>query len=349
MTYLIKLVILTIVSLVFSCSKKAEVKPQFQSFEIVVPSNLSATFPQPASNIATKEGIALGRLLFYDPTLSGSNKFSCASCHLQQNSFSDIAINFSLGESQKPLLRNSMPLFNLAWATGYFWDGGAKNLESQVFAPLQSHDEMNQDLKELVTELMANPIYPPKFEAAFGTKTINSAFIARAIAQYERTFISANSKYDFWVRKEKNITLNSLELKGLDIFNSKCAACHVPDFFTDFDYHNNGLDSSFEDDSHENVYKGRYRITNQFSDIGKYKTPSLRNVALTAPYMHDGRFNTLEDVLNHYSENLKISNNIDINLQKKMSFTSNEKLELRAFLHTLTDYEFITNPNFGKP
>lgn len=310
---------------------------------ICVPAHLAATVPQPAYNSATKAGIALGQRLFFDTLLSGNNTISCASCHIPKYAFSDSGKIFSTGTGGQLQRRNTPALFNLAWANGYFWDGGAKNLESQVFAPLQAHNEMDQDLKALVAELETIPSYKSAFKEAFGTDSITSAAIARAIAQFERSLIAANSKFDAFINDEKGAILSENELKGFEIFKKACVSCHKVGFFTDFGYHNNGLDSSFTDDRFENLYKGRYRITLGANDIGKYKTPSLRNLAYTAPYMHDGRFASLEEVIEHYSHGLRPSATLDTVFRKKpagFGFSEEEKKVLIIFLATLNSPKY---------
>ena len=336
----------------FACEPLREERRK-TAFAITLPANFKVPMIQPEYNMATEKGVALGRMLFYDPILSGNNKISCASCHQQNRAFADQNKRFSFGISGKDLLRHSPTLFNLAWSSGLFWDGGAKNLESQVFAPLNHKDEMDKDLKLLVHELKNHHKYHQKFKEAFGTDSISSSQIAWALAQFERTLISSNSKYDKWVRKENGVKLSSIELQGFEIYKNACASCHIPDLFTDNDYHNNGLDSVFIDASHENLYKGRFRISDKPSDIGKFKTPSLRNILLTSPYMHDGRFKTLAEVIDHYSENITQSSTLGNTLITKeksgFHFSAEEKKALLVFLETLTDYEFISDPKFSNP
>ncbi|WP_234462598.1 cytochrome-c peroxidase [Adhaeribacter terrigena] len=323
-------------------------EPAPEPFTVTAPENLGKTVPFPDRNPFTREGILLGRKLFYDPTLSANNKISCATCHAPQKAFTDGLALGTLGVSGKALHRNAPTLQNLAWHKGWFWDGGAKDLESLNFGPLKHEDEMGQDLNELVTELKNNPEYAPLFKAAFPQDSISTITLTRALAQFQRTLISANSRYDKYVRKEGG-KLDEQELEGLTIFQQKCSSCHATDFFTDFAYHNNGLDNTFPDDF-EAVAWGRGRISEKPADIGKYKTPTLRNIALTAPYMHDGRFKTLAEVLEHYNSGVKKSATLDAELQKNpmpgIALTESEKTKLIAFLNTLTDPEFVNNPDF---
>jgi cytochrome c peroxidase len=307
--------------------------------------SLFGEVPFPDKNPLTKNGVILGEKLFFDPLLSANYKVSCATCHLPERSFSDGEKLSSNGVSGNSLFRNSPALINLAWNhTGLFWDGGAKDLESLIFGPLTHQDEMAKDLKVLVQELNDLDSYRKMFYAVFKKDSITSVFIARALAQYVRTLIFQDSKYDAVVAGRD--TFSILEAKGQEVFEKNCSICHSSPFFTDFGFHNNGLDDEFGNDENEGVFKGRYRITLKKYDLGKYKTPTLRNIALTSPYMHDGRFETLEEVINHYSENVKISVSLDSKLAPDplnpgFKFTKLEKEALIAFLNSLTDNDFL--------
>lgn len=329
--------------LLCACSTDPEIVRPSDKYSFDVPYFETGTnVPQPAHNQATKAGVELGKKLFFDPILSGNDQISCATCHLQKLAFSDGVALTNKGISGKTLLRNTPALFNLAWATGYFHDGGAKNLESQVFAPLLHEDEMKEDLDELVKELSGIEEYKIMFKNAFGTDSINTSFIAWAIAQYERSLISASSRYDHW-KQNKGEKLSQLEINGMLIYQEKCQKCHQEGFFTDYSYHNNGLDSTFTDMSHERLYTGRYRITDNIEDLGKYKTPSLRNLSFSAPYMHDGRMASLEDVIAHYSSGIKHSATLSKDLPfGGFKFSDEDKKALLAFLKTLDDYDFTT-------
>tara|TARA_B100000809_G_C15136148_1_gene530679 strand:- start:3933 stop:5114 length:1182 start_codon:yes stop_codon:yes gene_type:complete len=313
----------------------------------------------PANNPQTIEGIALGRKLFYDPILSGDGTQSCSSCHSAGFTFSDSA-KFSIGITGAMGDRQSMPLYNLAW-NGYllssidtpklFWDGRANSLEEQALAPVTNPIEMNNTWLNAVTSLQANSSYPALFNAAFGTTTIDSTLVAKALAQFERTLISANSKFDRFLLGQEALTIN--EINGFAIFDDPdrgdCAHCHGSannPLWTDNLFHNNGLDATFTD-------LGRALVTNDPNDNAKFKTPSLRNLAYSAPYMHDGRFQTLDEVIDHYSTGVTISATIDplMELQSNggSNLTPSEKADLKAFLLALTDSEFINNPNFQAP
>lgn len=306
----------------------------------------------PIDNPQTAEGIVLGKKLFFDPILSGNNTQACADCHAPENAFTD-SDRFSDGIDGTLGNRNSMPLFNLAWNYDekFFWDGNTFSLEHQAFVPVSDPVEMKSSWIQLEQKLQEHPEYPNLFQEAFGTSTIDSTLVTKAIAQFERTLISSNSKFDKFLLGE--VTLTQQELNGFNVFMDEargdCFHCHGSDknpLWTDNSFHNNGLDETFTD-------LGLGRVTGDPSDNGKFKSPSLRNLEFTAPYMHDGRFNTLEEVINHYSEGLKTSSTIDP-LMKKVAqggvgLTSQDKTDLKAFLLTLSDYEFISNPNFINP
>lgn len=283
--------------------------------------------PSPARNPTTDAGVELGERLFFDPRLSGNDSIACATCHRPELAFSDGHVR-SVGISGEPLMRHTPALVDLAWHDGYFWDGGAKDLESQVFGPLTSPDEMGQDLRALLAELRADPEYVALFDRAFDDG-ITLANVARAIAQYERTLVSLDSRWDRHARGEPNGALTASERAGQAAFQRACGSCHPLGRFTDHGYHDTGLEPS-PSDAHERLAWGRGRITNDRDDIGKYKTPSLRNVAITAPYMHDGRFATLDDVVVHYR-----SGAMEIDLDDA------EARDIVSFLHTLTDRRFL--------
>ncbi|SMG40571.1 cytochrome c peroxidase [Marivirga sericea] len=324
------------------CNEK-EIIPQYT---IEVPDNLGGYLPQNGRNKFTEKGVLLGEKIFFDQRFSSNGKVSCATCHEPERAFTDGLALSNLGVSGKALNRNSPTLANVAWAVGLFWDGGALNLESLSFGPLTHVDEMNNDLDSLVDWLSNDPEYSPLFLEAFPALGVSSASISRALAQFQRTLISANSKYDQYTRTDENI-FSAAEKRGLQLFTQHCSSCHETDHLTDFDYHNNGLDSEFNDTSLEEVFMGRYRISRDERDIGKYKTPTLRNIALTAPYMHDGRFPTLESVLIHYAKGVQDSETLSPILkdgeQLGIKLSPKEQSEIIEFLHTLTDEEFINN------
>ncbi len=339
----------------FSCKKEnmsEEISQALHAVKLQVPVNFPPVMEH-VENPLTKEGIELGRMLFYDVRLSGNNKISCASCHRQDLAFSDGTALTKVGVSDRALTRHAPVLFNLAWAeNGLFWDGGSKNLESQALGPLTSADEMFQDLNVLEQELKADPDYVKRFGIVFkdGVRSVN---VIKALSQFQRTLISGTSKYDQYKRSEPGASLTESELLGMNLVNTKCKACHRGELFTDNEYHNNGIDATFNDD-HEGIYQGRFRVTFNPLDLGKFKTPSLRNVLVTAPYMHDGRFKTIDEVLDHYQSGIKISPTTDQLLyqnqgQVGIPLTQKERQAIIAFLGTLTDHEFITNKKISNP
>ncbi|MDO5978528.1 cytochrome-c peroxidase [Flavivirga spongiicola] len=304
----------------------------------------------PINNPQTVEGIALGKKLFFDPILSADNTQACADCHAPEKAFSD-ADRFSDGIDGFFGNRNAMPLFNLAWNYDekFFWDGRVFSLEHQAFLPVTDPLEMHNTWKQVEQKLQQHSEYPNLFEQAFGTSTIDSTLVTKAIAQFERILISSNSKFDKHLLNKA--TLTPQELNGFNVFMDEtrgdCFHCHGSDknpLWTDNIFHNNGLDVTFTD-------LGLGKVTGDPADNGKFKSPSLRNLAFTAPYMHDGRFTTLEEVINHYSEGLQNSPTIDP-LMKKVAqggvhLSAQDKADLKAFLLSLSDYEFINNSAFS--
>lgn len=313
------------------------------------------TMPISDSNYVTKEGVELGRYLFYDPILSNDSTVSCASCHKQEFAFGDTA-RFSIGVNGKINTRNTPPLFNLAWYPRLFWDGKANSIEEQVFFPVRSHSEMNLDWKEAEKRVNRSAFYKPLFANVFGKPEVDSLSIAYAIAQFERTLISSNSKLDQVLRKETKLTY--LEYRGLEIVTDlsmgNCIQCHPMDGYltgTTFQFSNNGLEDFNSIEQYTD--KGLGGINGNQADIGKFKIPSLRNVAVTGPYMHDGRFNSLDEVVAFYSDRVHPSPNIDSKMVSVenggVNLTQEEKTAVIAFLNCLTDTNFITNPEFSNP
>lgn len=303
----------------------------------------------PSDNPQTVEGVALGKRLFFDRILSSDQSIACASCHSPQNAFTDdrivsAGVNGSLGN------RNSMPLFNLAWNYNerFAWDGKELSLERQALEPVENPIEMHSDWGDVVDRLSNHPEYPELFRRAFNTSNITKELTTKAIAQFERTLISANSKFDKYSLGQE--TLTAQELNGLDVFlredKGDCFHCHGnPNnpLWTDNDFHNNGLDATFTD-------LGLGAVTGDPNDNGKFRSPSLRNLAFTAPYMHDGRFATLDDVIDFYSEGLQNSPTIDPLMknidQGGVQLSTQDKADLKAFLLTLSDPSFLNNSAF---
>lgn len=301
--------------------------------------------PEPETNRYRPEAIALGRRLFYEPKLSSNGKVSCATCHEQALGFSDGVALAKSGVSGKSATRHSPTLINLAWSNnGLFWDGGAKNLESQIVGPLHNPDEMGQPIGASLEKLRADSTYRKAFEQAFPDHELSTTNLLQALAQFVRTLVSFDSRYDRVLRQEG--MLNEGEARGRNLFTGKCAVCHNGPLMTDNGYHNNGLDDQYPPD-HEGQLMGRFRITRKTEDIGKFRTPTLRNIAVTKPYMHDGRFATLEAVIEHYSSGIKRSATLDPKLPAGgFHFSAQDKADLKEFLLILTDENFLKRKEF---
>ncbi|MFZ5554365.1 MAG: cytochrome-c peroxidase [Bacteroidota bacterium] len=322
-------------------------------YELKIPEG----FPQmiiPADNPMTVEGVALGRKLFYEEKLSGDNTMSCATCHMQQYAFSENT-PFSTGIDGSVGNRNAMALINLGWEKYFFWDGRAATLEDQIFGPVVNPIEMDESWANAMDEINEDPIYRDMFRKAFGTPGVDSVRASKAIAQFIRTLISGNSKFDKVLRGEVSFT--SSESNGYDLFmrdkdeanqisGGDCFHCHGPILMSKQLFSNNGLDMVFAD-------SGRGAVTGNPLDIGKFKAPTLRNIELTAPYMHDGRFATIDQVIEHYSTGVVVSPTLDPLMKFAadggVGLTPQEKADVKAFLLTLTDYDFINNPEFKDP
>lgn len=303
----------------------------------------------PIDNPLTVEGIALGEKLFFDKQLSLDGTQSCADCHQPENAFTD-AQQFSKGIDGFFGTRNAMPLFNLAWnfSERFAWDGKELSLERQALETVINVKEMHNTWSNVVAMLQADGQYPELFDRAFGSSIIDSLKITQAMAQFERTLISANSKFDNYLNG--TVSLTAEELNGFDVFMDEtrgdCFHCHGSDnnpLWTDNAFHNNGLDREFTD-------LGLGRTSGDPADNGKFRTPSLRNLVFTTPYMHDGRFTTLEEVIDHYSEGLQFSSTVDPLMKKVLEggvkLSEKDKADLKAFLLTLTDQDFVNNPDF---
>lgn len=277
----------------FAASMTWNEKVEPEPYELKYPSYFGGRFNVPEDNPLTKQGVSLGRNLFYDPILSKNNKISCSSCHQQQLAFTD-GKPFSVGIDGSMTKRSSMSLANLLWVRNFFWDGRVNSLEAQALIPLTDPHEMGQPMEEAVKKLKAHKTYPSMFNGAFGQTEITSDKILKALAQFERTLISSNSKYDQYLVGD--YTPSAQELNGLKLFmtspdpnngirGGNCGHCHgTPKIFKEL-FHNNGLDTYPKD-------SGRMEFTRNDIDLGRFRVPTLRNIALTAPYMHDGDLQT---------------------------------------------------------
>jgi len=303
--------------------------------------------PIPEDNPMTVEGIFLGRKLFYDTRLSNDSTKSCASCHLQSAGFTDPE-QFSEGITGERGNRNAMQIINAAWFTSFFWDGRAASLEDQALGPVVNPVELNTTWPKVEEKISNDRLYSILFKMAFGTSEVDSMKIVKAISQFERTLLSFDSKYDSFFYGDFT-GLNESEMNGFDIYFSEkgdCIHCHAGPNLTDNEFRNNGLDSELTD-------LGLADVTGLVEDEGKFKVPTLRNIEYTAPYMHDGRFATLEDVVEHYNSGVHAdSPNLDPemhNASEGLNLTEAEKTDLINFLKTFSEPEFLTNSSFSNP
>lgn len=313
-------------------------KPVEEDISFTVPQGWPAPFYNFENNTLTKEGFYLGRKLFYDTRLSRDNSTSCGSCHQAFAAFAQADHDFSHGVDGLLGNRNSPPIFNMNWHTSFFWDGGVNHLESQPINPIQNPVEMDETLPNIIAKLNNDEQYKQMFTAAWGDATINSQRIFKSLSQFMGMLVSANAKYDQYMRGAA--TLSTAEQNGLKVYTDNCATCHKAPLFTDFSYRNNGLKPNSINDS------GRAHITKVPADLYTFKVPSLRNLQYTAPYMHDGRFKTLDLVLNHYASGIHQSATLDAQLQNGIQLSPQQRTDLLAFLNTLNDDSFVKDKRF---
>jgi cytochrome c peroxidase len=286
--------------------------------------------------------IELGRALFYETNLSKTNTISCASCHSQFTAFTHVDHSLSHGVEDRIGTRNSPALMNLAWHSSYMWDGAINHLDMQALAPISHPDEMDEKIETVILKLQRSEKYRSMFFKAFGDSIITGEHTLKAISQFMLTLVSANSKYDSVMRKQTLFT--NQEKNGYTLFNKNCGSCHTEPLFTNLQFENNGLpvDTTLNDYGRMNISKNR-------SDSLKFKVPTLRNIEFSYPYMHDGRFKRLSDVLKHYTSGIHHSKTLSKPLLNPILLSSNERVDLLAFLLTLTDREFLFNPKFSFP
>lgn len=320
-----------------------------------------AGFPDPKipeDNLLTVEGVELGRMLFYEKDMSKDGTLACAGCHIQADAFDDTR-RFSEGVQGLEGKRQAMAIFNMAWNDNeFFWDGRAHLLRDQALMPIQDELEMDETLANVIEKLSASQTYKNQFVRAFGTDVIDEEKIALALEQFMHSIVSNNSKYDQSVAG--TVDLTESEERGRSLFfteyneffpeesGADCAHCHSGINFENDAYMNNGLDTDAEFTD-----LGRFKATNMPSDRAKFKVPSLRNVELTYPYMHDGRFATLEEVVDHYNSGVKSSSTADPAIENTrltgLMLDAQDKADLVAFLKTLTDETLISNPAYSDP
>ncbi|MBK8847983.1 MAG: cytochrome-c peroxidase [Bacteroidetes bacterium] len=303
-------------------------------------------FPKPVynfvNNALTKERIFLGRVLFYDPILSRNNTISCASCHSPYSAFAHVDHALSHGIDDKIGIRNAPALFNLAWHDKFMRDGAINHLDMQALAPISNASEMDENISNVVDKLQTSAFYRSLFFDAYGDSMVTGELTLKAISQFMLTLVSANAKYDSVMLGKSNFT--SQEKSGYDIFRNNCNSCHTEPLFTNNQLMRNGLPI----DSLLNDY-GRYTITKLNADSLKFKVPSLRNIEFTFPYMHDGRFKKLNDVINHYVTTGSNKNDFESALNHPIQLTSDQKVDLIAFLLTLSDKQFLIDSSYHFP
>lgn len=312
----------------------------------------------PADNPLTEQGVALGRMLFYETMLSKDGSQSCASCHRQPDGFSD-TLQFSLGVEMLEGKRQAMPIFNMAWHSNeFFWDGRAHLLRDQSLLPIQDPLEMNETLENVIAKLSDTELYRNQFIRAFGSDEITAEKMSLAMEQFMMSIVSYNSKYDKYLAGE--VSLTESEERGRILFETEynpffpeqsgadCAHCHGGANFENDEYMNNGLDSD------ANITDiGREEVTQDPADKAKFKVPSLRNIAVTQPYMHDGRFQTLEEVIDHYNSGIQASSTTDVTVANTIDtglfLDEQDKQDIINFLKTLTDETFLNEEAYQSP
>ncbi len=330
-----------------SCSDEYEGIPidKDEAYNLEKPNGFPEMTFDITGNPITVNGVALGKKLFYEGKLSRNNTISCGFCHIQEYAFTHHGHPVSHGIDDKLGIRNTPAIQNMAFLKNFTWDGVSHNLDERSLVPITTDFEMDSSLPEVVGKLNADTNYKKMFKAAYGDDNITGERVLKAISQFMRTMISADSKYDRYKKGAANSqTKNS---RGMALFNNKCASCHSGELFTDESYRNTGMyyNSQYDD-------RGRYRVTLDWNDNMKFRVPSLRNVEHTAPYMHDGRFYTLEAVLNFYTDNVEDQPNLDPILKQNghigIAMNTVEKQYIIAFLKTLSDQNFLTNKKFAE-
>ncbi len=302
-------------------------------------------FPKPVydfkKNPLKQSTVDLGRKLFYDRILSRDHTISCSSCHLSDQAFSHAGNHLSKGIEDGIGDRNSPAIFNLAWQKTFMWDGSVVNIDVQALAPINHPKEMGEDINVVVGKLNQSKEYKTLFYKSFGDSLATSERVMKALSQFQLTIISANSKYD--KVKQGKAKFTASENKGYQLFKGNCSSCHSEPLFSTYEFANNGL--SYNSELKDN---GKWNKTFEPADKMMFKIPSLRNLAYTYPYMHDGRFKTLYEVLDHYENGIVKSPTLAKQLEKSIIFNSQEKEDLLAFLATLNDSVLVSNVEFQK-
>lgn len=344
-----KYILCILVFSILSCTKDDNTE-NYEPIPLTVeqPSNFPELKYNLDNNPVTDAGFELGKQLFYDGRLSSNNAVPCAFCHEQAFAFTHHEHPVSHGVNGGIGFRNAQPIQNLAYFNEFMWDGSASHLDLQPIIPITSEVEMDETISNVITKLKADADYRNQFQRAFEDGEINGSNILKALSQFMVMMVSGNSKYDKYVRQEDNVTLTTLEQDGLNTFKNKCSSCHATDLFTDQTYRNNGLTVNPRLND-----VGRYNVIKTEDNLYKFRVPSLRNVAQSLPYMHDGRFASLEAVLNFYDSGMVDNGNVDESLRRDdgsfgITLTNYEKESLLAFLNTLTDNDFLTDERFAE-
>jgi cytochrome c peroxidase len=339
-----------ILSMLVACSEKVVTEPEVINKPLFEKPN---TFPAPLykmeSNPITEDGFYLGKKIFYDGKLSRDGTISCAECHNQTYAFTHHGHAISHGIDGLVGLRNAPAIQNMAWQKNFFWDGGVFDLDLFSIAPIENPLEMDEKIGNVLDKLRKDKDYPGLFKKAFGSEEITTERFLKSLSQYMLTLVSANSKYDKYIAGKA--PFSSDETEGLRLFKEKgCVTCHPEPLFTDNSFRSNGLPTDFYRNF---IDYGRFRITELNQDKNKFKVPSLRNIEYTFPYMHDGRFLGLEEVLDHYTDGVADLENLDPIFKKTekkgIALSSKEKTQIIAFLKTLTDEEFLKDKRFAAP
>jgi cytochrome c peroxidase len=343
--------------LLYSCSNEQFNSSTYENVEdqsfdpVFLDLDLPANFPEPTydiqNNQPTQAGFELGKKLFYDGRLSSTGVISCGFCHIQEFAFTHHTHIVSHGVNGALGTRNAPPLQNMIFLESFNWDGSVAHLDMQPVVPITAEVEMNESVSNVLLKLQNDPDYVDKFNQAFENGEIDTENMFKAISQFVMMMVSADTKYDKVMRNEGSM-FTETEMQGKSVFEQKCATCHSGTLFTDQSYRNNGLpvDPEYNDE-------GRKKVTGEETDRYKFRVPSLRNISVTFPYMHDGRFQNLRDVLDFYDSGMDNTQNLDEQFVKEdgsfgISLTEEEKDQIIAFLNTLTDDDFLLDERFSE-
>ncbi|RQO29804.1 cytochrome-c peroxidase [Taibaiella sp. KBW10] len=342
------LVIASLLSLIISTQllscRKSEIVLD-ENFAFIIPTGWPQPFYNFEQNPVSKERFELGRKLFYDKQLSINNSISCGTCHQQFAAFAQIDHDISHGIFDRVGARNSPAIFNMNWNTSFFWDGRANHIEVQPLNPITDHNEMGETIENVVVKLSADARYKPMFQKAYGDETVSSQRILKALAQFMGMMVSDRSKYDLY--KQGKASLSAQEQSGLLVFEAQCATCHKAPLFSDFSFRSNGLPLILN--SRGVIDSGKAAVPPFAAEnLYKFKVPSLRNLKYTRPYMHDGRYTTLEQVLDHYAQIDPNAVNLDPLLQNRIILSPVQRADLLAFLNTLNDEAFVKDKRFAE-